>query len=91
MTAVYVAPGARLLNGVKTAVVPTQVTVPETGVAAFCNVKVAVVTVKGAIASLNVAVMLVPVVTPEAPPAGFVEITVGGVVLALEPAVKLHT
>ena len=66
------------------AVVPTQVTVPETGVAAFCNVKVAVVTVKGAIASLNVAVMLVPVVTPEAPPAGFVEITVGGVVLALD-------
>ena len=64
---------------------------PDTGVAPCCRVKVALVTVKGPIASLNVALMLLSADTPCALVAGAVEVTVGGVVFALDPVVKFQT
>ena len=89
--AVNVVPGARVLAGVKVAMVPAHVTVPETGVAPCRKVKVAVVTVRGSSASLKVAATLLLMATPMAALAGFVEVTVGAVVSAVAPVVKLHT
>ena len=67
-------------------------TVPTTGVAPGpVKVKVAVVTVRGSIASLNTAFKLLFVRTPVALGAGTVEVTVGGVVSGVAPVVKVHT
>jgi hypothetical protein len=91
MVAVYAAPGMRPVAGAKVAVVPTYVTVPDTDVAPCASVKLDAEMVDGSIASLKVAESLLPMGTPVAPLAGTVEITVGRVVLAAAPVVKVHT
>src|SRR2546429_20666 len=53
------------------------------------TLKLAVVTVKGSIASLNVALMVWVIATSVAPLAGTVKLTVGGVVSGVTPVVKL--
>jgi hypothetical protein len=69
---------------------PVEVTVPETGVAPCVKEKVAAVIVAGSIASLKVAVMFPLTSTLVAVSAGSVELTVGAVVSAVAPVVKLH-
>src|SRR5438046_2842694 len=54
------------------------------------TLKLAVVTVKGSIASLNVALMVWLIATSVAPLAGTVKLTVGGVVSGVAPVVKLQ-
>jgi hypothetical protein len=69
-----------------------MVTVPATGLPApSATVNVAVVTDAPAIASLNVACTAVFAGTPAWLAAGIVEVTVGGVVSAAEPVVKVQT
>jgi hypothetical protein len=63
---------------VKVAVVPERVTAPATGVPPAMSVNVVVPT--DVTASLNVAVTAAATGTAVAPPTGFVELTVGGVV-----------
>src|SRR3990170_4300317 len=91
IVAVYTVVAVRLLTGLKAAVRPAYVTVPDTGVVPCFRVNVAVVIVKGSIASLNVARIFVLIGTPVAAEAGDVKLTRGGVVSAIEPVVKLHT
>jgi len=67
---------ARLLVGVKIAVLSTQVTVPGTAV----TVNVVGVQLAGAIDSLKIAVIFRLVATPVAVSRGFVKLTVGAVV-----------
>ena len=81
---------ARLLAGLKAAVVPVYVTVPDTGVVPRFKVKVVVVIIDGSITSLKVAVMILFRATSVAAFAGSVEITVGGVTSAEAPVVKLQ-
>ena len=80
---VYGVLGARLLNGVKVAMVPvtSRETVPVTDNPPAVTKKVAVLIVVGSMGVLKVA--LIPLVhTPRALLVGFVESTVGGVLRA---------
>ena len=72
----------RSLDGSKTAaVLPLMLTVPVTEVPlAASTVNVESCMVVGSMASLNVALMLVPTSTSFAPSAGLVMLTIGGVV-----------
>jgi len=90
IVAVYRVLAARLLVGSKAATAFVEVTVPETGVAPCVKVKVAAVIVAGSIASLKVAAMFPLTTTLVAVLAGSVELTVGAVVSAVVPVVKLH-
>jgi hypothetical protein len=54
-------------------------------------VKLARTIVAGFIASLKVAVTVLATATPVAPEAGIIDTTVGGVVSAATPVVKVHT
>ena len=76
--------GVKDAEGVKVAVVPLYVTVPETGVVPFIRVNSAVVIVAGSIGSLNVAVTALSIAIAEAELTGLVDITVGGVVSGAE-------
>ena len=71
---------ARIVDGVKVAVTPEQVTVPPIGAVPCCIVKVALLTVDGDNASLKTAVMALLTATPVAALIGKVDITEGGVV-----------
>ena len=71
---------ARIVDGVKVAVTPEQVTVPPIGAVPCCIVKVALLTVDGDNASLKTAVIALLTATPVAVLSGTVDITVGGVV-----------
>ena len=64
---------------------------PETSDIPRLKVKVAVLTVKGSIASLNVAARFLPSRTSVAPFAGTVKVTIGAVVSGVAPVVKVHT
>jgi hypothetical protein len=86
IVAVYGVLTARLLVGLKIAVLPTQVTAPGTGVAPCVKVNVVAVQVAGSAASLKVAVRFLLVSTPVVVSPGFVELTVGGVVSAAPPS-----
>ena len=77
MVAVTVVEGERSAAGVKVAVMPAYLTVPETAVAPCFTVKVAALMVVGSIASLNVALMVLLTPTFVAASAGSVEETVG--------------
>src|SRR5512146_2445034 len=87
IVAVYVVPFARGADGVKVAVAPLTETVPVTPP---LTVNDAAVTLAGATASLNVAVIAEPTATPVALFAGLVELTVGGVVSAAAAVVKVQ-
>jgi len=76
--AVYVVQSARPGTGIKVAVLPEEVTVPEIGVLPCINLNVELLTVAGFIASLKVAVIVVFAGTFCTLP-GLVEITVGAV------------
>src|SRR5512143_1640185 len=76
IVASYTVLAARLLAGVKVAVVPTWVTVPTTGVNPWFSVKVAVLMDSGSIASLKVALMFWLSGTAVAAFAGTVRVTV---------------
>ena len=79
-------------DGANVAVVPAMVTVPATGLPApSATVNVAVEMDAPAIVSLNVAFTAVFAGTPAWLAAGFVEVTVGGVVSAAAPVVKVQT
>jgi hypothetical protein len=91
IVAVSTAFGANVPIGVNVAVTPAYVTVPETGVAPCCTLKVAALTVRGFSGLLKVAANALVIETFVAPLAGTVELTVGGVVSAVAPVVKLHT
>ena len=69
----------RYASGTKVAVMTSYVTSPETGVLPCFKVKVTLVSVKGAIASLKMAVIALLMDTSMAVFAGLVELTVGGV------------
>ena len=71
---------ARIVDGVKVAVTPEQVTMPTIGVVACCIVKVALLTVDGDKVSLKTAAIALLTATPMAVLSGMVDITVGGVV-----------
>ena len=64
---------------------------PETGVVPCIKVKVAVVSVKGFIAFVKVAVIALLMTTPVALTIGMTELTIGAVVSGAAPVVKLHT
>jgi hypothetical protein len=72
IVAVYTVLGARLAAGVKVAVTPEYFAAPKTGVTPCFKVKVALVIVKGSIASLKVAVMALLTATPVAALTGMV-------------------
>ena len=78
--------------GANVAVAPADVTVPATGLPEeSTSVNVALVREVPAIASLKVAVTAVFAGTPVWLSAGLVELTVGGVVSAAAPVVKVQT
>jgi hypothetical protein len=80
---------ASATDGIKTAVTPVYVTVPDKAVVPCRKVKVALLTVKGSITSLKTAIIaLLMVVTLVLP--GLVELTVGAIVSGVAPVVKLH-
>src|SRR5207253_1814863 len=89
--AVYAVRGARLPAGVKVAVTPASATVPATVAAPCFKVKLAVLIVKGSIASLKMAAILPLMATPVAALAGTAALTVGRVVSGVAPVVKLQT
>ena len=91
IVAVYVVFAARLLAGVKVAVVLVLVTVPKTDVEPCLRVSVVAFSVDWFIASLKVTAMFLLRATPIALLAGSVEATVGGVISGAAPVVKLHT
>ena len=64
---------------------------PAIGVAPWFKVKVTFVIVSGSITSLKVAAAFLLRATPVAPFAGSVKVTVGAVVSAAAPVVKVHT
>lgn len=72
----------------KMAVLPVTATVPVTKLLPAWRVKVVVFMVEGLIASLKVALIELLTATPVWLFAGFVEVTVGGVVSATEAVVK---
>src|ERR1043166_2654567 len=72
------------------AVKPPYVTVPATGVVPCFKVNVRVVVVNGSIASLKVAAIFWLTATPVAALAGTVKLTMGAVVSAAAPVVKLQ-
>ncbi len=74
--------------GVNVAFTSLAETAPETVEAPFFSVNVAVVTVRGSMASLNAAVTEVFDATPVAPAAGVTEVTAGGVVSGAAAVVK---
>lgn len=75
---------ARFAEGLNVAVFPLRLTVPVTPP----TVKLAAVTVAGATASLNVTLIEPFTATPVWLFAGFVEVTVGGVLSAAAAVVK---
>ena len=89
IVAVYVVALANDADGLKVAVVPERVTAPATEVVPALSVNVVVLT--DLTASLNVAVTSELTATPVWLPAGIVELTVGGVVSAAAPVVKVQT
>ncbi len=64
---------------------------PATGVVPCFKVKVAAVIVKGSIASVKMALILLLMATPVSVLWGKMELTVGMVVSAATPVVKVHT
>ena len=93
MTAEYTRPFISDEFGVNLATFPVTLTVPETGARPWTrvSVKLVEVIVEFCIGSENVAVMTALVLTPVAPPAGVVEVTVGGVTSAGAAVVKVQT
>ena len=90
MVAVYSVLDASVFVGLKIAVMPATVTVPGSAVVPCIKVNVVVVTVNGFIGSLKVAEILPSIATPVAAVVGNVEMTVGGVLSAAAPVVKVH-
>src|SRR5438477_10572080 len=84
-------PGACVLSGLRLPVTPAQVPVPVLFGSGSFSLKVAVLIVKGSIASLKAAAMLPLMATPVAALAGTVALTVGRVVSGVSPVVKLQT
>jgi hypothetical protein len=82
---------ARELVGLKVAVTPAWVTTPVTDVAPCFSLKVAVVIVRGSIASLKAAAMFPPIAAPVAAFTGTVKLTVGAVLSTDASVVKLQT
>src|SRR4051812_21369417 len=85
MVAVKEAPVARLLLGVKVAVEPEEVTVPDTVELPCFTVNELAVNVAGSIAALKVAATVTLRGTPEPSLEGLVELTVGAMPPALSP------
>ena len=81
--ALYWVFGARFLVGLNVAKVPAKVTVPGTGVVPCSSVKLIVFIARGFNNWLKFATILALVVTWVAPLAGNVEITAGGVPVAV--------
>ena len=81
----------RLLAGAKVAVMPVRDTKPDTNVVPCSTLIVVVVMVEASMATLKVAAIFWLKGTPVAALAGSVELTVGGVMTAAAPVVKLQT
>lgn len=86
----YVVVGARSAEGSKVATLLTELTVPETPFPPVVNVKLSTSIVAGSIASLKVITASLLIPTPLAESAGSLETTVGAVLSATVPVVKLH-